>query len=151
MDMSTKQQWIPLAGLAGTIAIAIYAVVQLNGQAQAPIADFTSAAMAQVRDARGQTVLQGQFGDPVAEDDGLERRAILSPPGRDTDAAGEAEVEYKKSGATIQEVEFTVHNLQPDSGFVFAIDGTAVANAKTDRRGRAKVEIDVRLPAPAGR
>jgi hypothetical protein len=149
--MSTKRQWIPLAGLAGTIAIAIYAVVQLTAQAQAPIADFTSATMAQVRDAQGQTVLDGQFEDPVAEDDGLERRAMLSPAGSDTDAAGEAEVEYKKSGARIQEVEFTVHNLQPDSGFVFVIDGTAVANAKTDRRGRAKVEIDVRMPATAAR
>jgi hypothetical protein len=149
--MSTQQQWIPLGGLVGTIAIAIYAVVQLNGQAQAPIADFTNAATAQVRDAQGQTVLQGQFEAPVEEDDGLERRAMLSPAGSDADATGEAEVEYKKSGATTQEVEFTVHNLQPDTGFVFAIDGTAVANAKTDRRGRAKVEIDVRLPAPAAR
>lgn len=147
--MSTQRQWIPLGGLVGTIAIAIYAVVQLNGQAQAPIADFTNAATAQVRDAQGQTVLQGQFEAPVEEDDGLERRAMLSAAGSDADAAGEAEVEYKKSGATTQEVEFTVHNLQPDAGFVFAIDGTAVANAKTDRRGRAKVEIDVRLPAPA--
>ena len=149
--MNVTRQWIPLGGLAGTIAMAVYAVVQLNGQTSAPIGDFTNAAMAQVRDAQGQAVLQGQFEAPVEEDGALERRAMLSPAGSDADAAGEAEVEYKKSGATTQEVEFTVHNLQPDSSFVFAVDGTTVATAKTDRRGRAKVEIDVRMPASAAR
>ena len=149
--MSTTRQWIPLGGLAVTIALSIYAVVQLDGQAQAPAADFTNAAMAQVRDAQGQIVLHGQFMAPVEEDGGLERRATLAAAGSDKDAAGEAEIEYAKSGATKQEVEFTVHNLPPNADFVFAIDGTDVGSKKTDRRGRAKIELDVQIPGTATR
>jgi hypothetical protein len=147
--MGSTRQWIPAAGLLATVAAAAYAVVQLNGQAQAPNGDFTDASTAFVRDGQGQTVLQGQFAAPIEEDGDLERRATLTPVGSDADAAGEAEVEFAKTGATTQEVEFTVRNLQPDTNFVFAIDGTDVASVKTDRRGRAEVELDVRMPGTA--
>ena len=149
--MGSIRQWIPAGGLLATIVAAAYAVVQLNGQGQAPTGDFTNASTAFVRDAQGQTVLQGQFMAPVEEDGGLERRATLAPAGSDADAAGEAEVEFAKTGATTQEVEFTVRNLPPEATFVFAIDGTDVASAKTDRRGRADVELDVRMPGTAPR
>ena len=149
--MRSTRQWIPVGGLLTTVAAAAYAVVQLNGQAQAPTGDFTNASTAFVRDAQGQTVLQGQFTAPVEEDGGLERRATLAAAGSDADAAGEAEVEFAKTGATTQEVEFTVRNLQPETSFVFAIDGTDVASAKTDRRGRAEVELNVRMPGTAPR
>lgn len=86
--MRTPSQLIPLGGLLATIAAAAYAVVQLSGQAQAPTGDFTNAATAQVRDARGQIVLQGDFMPPVEEDGGLERRATLAATGVDTDASG---------------------------------------------------------------
>ena len=69
----TRQQWIPLVGLVGTIAVALYAVVQLQGQAQAPTADLTKATTVQVKDAQGRIVLQGEFLAPVDEDGGLER------------------------------------------------------------------------------
>jgi hypothetical protein len=149
--MGTTRQWIPAGGLLATVAAAAYAVVQLSAQAQPPTGDFTNASTAFVRDAQGQTVLQGQFMAPVEEDGGLERRAMLAPAGSDADAAGEAEVEFARTGATKQEVEFTVRNLQPDATFVFAIDGTDVASAKTDRRGRAEVELDVWMPGSAPR
>ena len=55
--------------------------MQLNGQAQAPTADLTNAAKAEVRDAQGRVVLQGQFMMPVEEDGNLERRAVLTPTG----------------------------------------------------------------------
>jgi hypothetical protein len=149
--MGSRRQWIPAGGLLATVVAAAYAVVQLNGQAQPPTGDFTNAATAFVRDAQGQTVLQGQFMAPVEEDGGLERRATLTPAGSDADAAGEAEVEFAKTGATKQEVEFTVRNLQPDATYVFAIDGTDVASAKTNRQGRADIELDVRMPGSAPR
>jgi hypothetical protein len=149
--MGTKRQWIPAGGLLATVAAASYAVVQLSAQAQPPTGDFTKASTAFVRDAQGQTVLQGRFMPPVEEDDGLELRAALAPAGSDADAAGEAEVEFAKTGATMQEVEFTVRNLPPDTNFVFAIDGTDVASTRTDRRGRADVEVDVRMPGSAPR
>jgi hypothetical protein len=142
----TRQQWIPLTGLVATIAVALYAVVQLQGQAQAPVADFTKATTVQVKDAQGQIVLQGEFMAPVEEDGGLERRATLAPTGVDADAAGEAEVEFEKTAVTTQEVEFAVRNVQPGARFSFVIDGIDVASATSDRRGRADVELDVRMP-----
>jgi hypothetical protein len=142
----TRQQWIPLTGLVATIAVALYAVVQLQGQPQAPTADFTKATTVQVKDAQGQIVLQGEFMAPVEEDGGLERRATLAPTGVDTDAAGEAEVEFAKTTVTTQEVEFAVRNLQPGASFSFVIDGIDVASTTSDQRGRADVELDVRMP-----
>ena len=68
--------------------------------------------MAQVRDAQGQVVLQGQFMPPDEEDDDVERHATLAPTGVDADAAGEAEVEFAKAAPTSQEVEFSVTNLR---------------------------------------
>jgi hypothetical protein len=147
--MRTTREWIPIAGLLATIAAAAYAVVQLNGQGQTLTGDFTSAATAQVRDAQGQIVLQGQFMPPVEEDGGLERRATLAPTGVDADAAGEAEVEFEKNAPSEQEVEFAVRNLAAGATFTFVIDGTDVASATTDRQGRAEVELDVRMPGAA--
>ena len=131
--MRTPSQLIPFGGLVATIVAAAYAVVQLSGQTQAPAGDFRSAATAQVRDAQAQIVLQGEFMPPVEEDGGLERRATLATTGVDPDAGGEAEVEFDKAGATEQEVEFAVRNLQPGATFTFVIDGTDVASATTDR------------------
>jgi hypothetical protein len=143
--MRTPSQWIPVGGLFATIAAAAYSVVQLSGQ-QAPTGDFTNPATAQVRDAQGQIVMQGEFMARVEEDGEIERHATLAPTGVDPDAEGEAEIEFAKSGATQQEVEFAVRNLQPGASVTFVIDGTDVASATTDSRGRAEVELDVRMP-----
>ena len=140
------RQWIPVAGLIVTIAVTGYMVVQLNGQTPPPAHDFTNAATAQVRDAQGQVILQGQFAAPVEEDGGLERIASLSPTGSDADATGEAEVEFAKSAPTGQEVEFSVENLPPGTALTFVIDGVDVASATTDRQGSAEVELEVRMP-----
>jgi hypothetical protein len=144
--MQTPSQLIPLGGLLATIAAAAYAVVQLSGQTQMPTGDFTNAATAQVRDAQGQIVLQGDFTPPVEEDGELERRASLAATGVDADASGEAEIEFAKSAPSEQEVEFTVQNLPPRASVTFVIDGTDVATATTDSRGRAEAEVDVRMP-----
>ena len=144
--MKSTRQLIPLGGLVITVVAAGYMVIQLNGQAATPAGDFTNAATAQVRDAQGQIVLQGQFMPPVEEDGGLERIATLAPTGIDTDAAGEAEVEFAKTAPAVQEVEFSVENLQAGATFTFVIDGTDVATATTDQRGRAEVEMDVKMP-----
>lgn len=142
----TTRQWIPLGGLLATIVAAAYAVVQLSAQTQAPAGDFTKARMAQVRDGQGRIVLEGQFMAPEEEDGALERRATLAPTGVDPDAAGEAEVEFARTGATTQEVEFDVENLAPGTSVTFMIDGMDIASATTDRRGHVDVELDVRMP-----
>jgi hypothetical protein len=151
--MSDKRALIPLAGLLATIAFAIYMVVKLGGQdATATTGNFTNATLAEVRDAQGHVVLQGQFNPVDEDDDDIERKAILKPAGTDTDAAGEAEVEFAKSAPATQEIEFSVSGLPAATTFTFVIDGQQVATATTDRRGSAEVEVDVRMPgAPAAR
>ena len=145
--MTDTRQWIPIGGLLATIAAASYGVVHLHGQARTPTtADFTKATTVQVKNAQGQVVLQGDFQSPVEEDGGFERRASLAPTGVDADAAGEAEIEFAKTGATRQEVEFTVRNVDPGVNFTFVIDGIDVASATSNQRGRADVELDVRMP-----
>ena len=142
----TRQQWIPIGGLLATIAAASYGVVHLHGQTQAAAADFTKATTVQVKNAQGQVVLQGEFQAPVEEDGGFERRAPLAPTGVDADATGEAEVEFGKAGSTQQELEFGVRNVEPGASFTFVIDGIDVASATSNQRGRADVELDVRMP-----
>jgi hypothetical protein len=143
--MKSKSQRIALTGLAAVVAAAVYTVAQTSGQTSAPTGDFTNAAVAQVRDAQGQVVLQGQFMAPVEEDGGFERRASLTPTGADRDAAGEAEVEYTKTAPAEQEVEFSVSNLSPGATFTFVIDGIDIASATADNKGEAEVELDVKL------
>jgi hypothetical protein len=144
--MRNSSQWIPIGGLLATIAITFYIVAQLNGQSLAAANDFTNAATAEVKDEQGRTVLQGPFMPAVEEDGDLERRATLAGTGIDADATGEAEVEFAKAAPTEQEVEFSVTNLPAGARLTFAIDGTDVATATTDRRGRAEVELTVKMP-----
>lgn len=147
--MDDTRQIIPFGGLIATMMAAGYMVVQLHGQVTAPAAtgDYTNAATVQVRDAQGQIVLEGQFTPAVEEDGDVERRAMLAPTGVDTDATGEAEVEFAKAAPIEQEVEFSVTNLAAGATFTFVIDGTDVAAATTDRRGRAELELTVRMPS----
>ena len=143
--MSDTRQAIPVVGLLATFAVAAYMVVQLNGQ-EPVTGDFTNAATAEVRDAQGQVVLRGLFAQTDEEDDDIERSATLEPTGIDTDAAGEAEVEFSKAAASEQEIEFSVRNLEVGGMFTFVIDGVDVGTATADRRGRAEVEVDVPIP-----
>lgn len=141
----TTRQWIPAGGLVATIAMAVYVVVQLSAQAPPTTGDFTKATMAQVRDGQGWIVLEGPFMAPVEADGNLERRATLMSTGVVGNAAGEAEVEFAKTAATTQEVEFDVRNLPPGTSVTFVIDGTDIASATTDRHGHAEAERDLRI------
>jgi hypothetical protein len=144
--MRDKKQLIPIAGLLGTMAISVYMVTRLSGQGTAPTGDFTNAAVAEVRDAQGQVVLRGQFVVAEEEDDDVERKATLEPTGIDDDAGGEAEVELARANPVEQEVEFSVRNLQGGAAFTFVIDGTDVATATADQRGRCEVELEIKMP-----
>ncbi len=141
-----KRQIIPAAGLVATAVAAVYMVVQLTGQTLQPTADFTNAVLAEVRNAHGEAILSGQFQLVEEEDNDVERKATLAPTGVDADAAGEAEIEFSKAAPAEQEVEFSVRNIAPGAVLTFVIDGTDVATATADTRGRADVELDVRMP-----
>ena len=148
--MSNTRQIVPIAGLAGTLALAVYMVTLLHAQTTVPAADFTNAAIAEVEDSQGQIVLRGQFAvADEQDDDDVERKAALQPAGTDTDAAGEAEVEFAKSAPAQQEVEFSVRNLAAGTSVTFLIDGHVIGQASVDRRGRAELEVDVPRPGAA--
>jgi len=150
--MNRKRQIIPIAGLLATMAIAAYMVVQMQGQTPALTADFTSAAVAEVRDAQGQVLLRGTFALTDEADDDIERRAILAPEnGTVGGGRGEAEVEISRNDRAKQEVEFSVENMPASTALSFSIDGVQVASATTDDRGRAEIELDVAMPGAAPR
>jgi hypothetical protein len=136
--------WIALAG--SSMAISVIAV--LGAQApQGTAFDFTQAALAEVKNAQGQVVLTGRFAVSADDDDEEERKATLAATSVDADASGEAEVEVSGSGDNRkQEVEFSVHNVQPGGTFTFVIDGRSWMTAAADDRGRIEVEREVALP-----
>ena len=142
--MRLQHQIIPIAGLIGTVAVAGYMTIQLHAQT-AGARDFATAAVAEVQDSNGQLLLRGQFAAVEEEDDDdVERKATLEPAGADTDAAGEAEVEFAREAPSEPEIEFSVRNLQPGATVRFLIDGAQIGEATTDSRGRAEIEIDPR-------
>jgi hypothetical protein len=143
-----RLQWIPIAGLLATMAVAVYMVVQLSAQsASVQAGDFRNAAVAEVQDAQGQVLLRGRFELIEEEDDDTERKAPLEPTGADTDAYGEAEVEYSNTNPAEQEVEFSIRNVTPDATYTFVIDGEVVGTATADQKGRAEFDRDVKAPA----
>jgi hypothetical protein len=146
--MGATRQIIPLAGLAATMGIAAYMVVQMHGQA-ALTGDFSNASVAEVRDAQGQVVLRGDFAPTEEADDDVERRAVLAPPDGTSGTSGEAGVEIARNDASVQEVEFSVSGLTPGTTLTFTIDGVQVAQGTTDTRGHLEVELDVAMPRSA--
>lgn len=140
--MTDKRQFIPLAGLIATIAVAIYMVAQLDAQTPTLKGNFSNAAVAEVRDSQGQVVLRGQFAAVEEDDDDIERKATLQPSGSDTDAAGEAEVETSTATPSEQEIEFSIRNVEPGMTYTFVIDGQDVGAATADQRGRAELEVE---------
>jgi hypothetical protein len=148
--MTSRRQIIPIAGLVATVAIAVYMIAQLNGQQATPTGDFTNAATAEVRDAQGQVLLRGQFAAVEEDDDDVERKAQLQSTGVDPDAVGEAEVEFSRNAPAEQEIEFSVRNVAPGAVLTFVIDGTEIASATADSRGRAEAEFDVRTAGAPG-
>ena len=144
--MNNTRRLISIAGILATFAATAYMVVQLRAQQGSPTADLTNATMAEVRDTAGQVVLRGQFTLVEEEDSDVERKAELKATGTDTDAAGEAEVEYARSSPKTQEVEFSVRNLQAGVVYTFVVDSTEVATVTADKDGRAEVELEIRMP-----
>jgi hypothetical protein len=137
---------IPIAGLIALIAVAGYMVVDTGAQATNVTGNFTNAAMAEIRDAQGRTVLQGQFAVNIEDDDDTERKATLKQTGVDADAAGSAEVEWPKAGGP-QEIEFSATGLEAGAKFTCVIDGQELATITADKKGNAEVELEVKMSA----
>ena len=145
--MKTRKT-ISLAALATAIAAASVLGIYLNAQGGPQLqADFTNAAVAEVRNAQGAVVLRGDFIRNDEDDDDIERKAVLKAAGPDADATGDAEVEFPKTAVVVQEIEFSVKNLTPGATYTFVIDGKTVTTAKTGKDGSANVDLDVKMPA----
>ncbi len=137
--------------LLAVLALAVCLTGLLQAQAQEPElrADFTNAAIAEVRDAQGAVVLRGEFVLNEEDDDDTERKAVLKAAGPVAEAVGEAEVEFPRTGDIVQEIEFSVKHLTPRAKYTFVIDGQAVTTAATGGDGSGSVELKVKLPAAA--
>jgi autotransporter translocation and assembly factor TamB len=148
MEVHVKNsvQTVSIAGLVTTMAFALFSIVQLHGTAAAQITgDFRNAAMAEVRDAQGQTLLRGTFVVAESDDAGeVERLAKLEGANTSVTATGEAEVEYEEDTPTVQEVELTVTGITAGAEVTLVIDGAVVTTAKADTRGRVNVEVAVK-------
>jgi hypothetical protein len=142
--MSKTRKMIPIAGLFAVIGVTAYMVVQLAAQSTNVTGNFTNAAIAEIRDAQGRTVLQGQFAVTTEEDDDTERKAPLKPTAIDADAAGEAEIEWPKAGGP-QEIEFTATGLEPGAKFTCVIDNQEIVTVTADKKGKAEVELEVKM------
>jgi hypothetical protein len=133
----------------GSIALIVAGLTPLDAQApRDSAADFTKAALAEVKNASGQVVLSGKFVvETDKDDDDEERKAKLAPTPVDADAEGEAEIEVSGTGSSRrQEVEFSLSNLQPGAVYTLVIDGKVFATVTANERGRAEHERYVPLP-----
>ncbi|HEX4915989.1 MAG TPA: hypothetical protein VFV51_18645 [Vicinamibacterales bacterium] len=144
--MSKKVHVMSMAGLLLVALAASVAVTQLYGeQLQTIGGDFRNAAVAEVHDAQGQVLLRGSFAPVETDDEGeIERLAPLTAVASQVTAKGEAEVEYQRDAPTEQEVELSLSGLGAGTEIAFVIDGTKIATAKADQRGRVSIELSVK-------
>lgn len=137
---------VSIAGLVAVAAASSVAVAQLNGQQGSPLSgDFRNAAVAEVHDAQGQVLLRGSFAPVDTDDEGeVERLAPLTAVQSGVEAKGEAEVEYQTDAPADQEVELSLSGLTAGTQVTFVIDGTTIATATANKRGRVSVEMAVK-------
>ena len=133
------------ASIAGVFAVAItvVGVTQLSGAPGPRIAgDFRNAAVAEVKNAHGQILMRGNFAPIDADDEGeVERLAVLASAVAGGVLAGEAEIEYQADSPDQQEIELNATGVTAGTVVTLVIDGTEVATATADKRGRVSVEV----------
>lgn len=131
------------------MAIATVAAGQLYGQKASPLTgDFRNATSAEVRDAQGQPLLRGSFAPVDADDKGeVERLAKLTPVTPGSSATGKAEVEYQANKPSEQEIELKATGIAAGAQVTLVIDGTTVATATADKKGKVELEVEARSTA----
>jgi hypothetical protein len=145
------------------IALGIVASAWLAGPAAAQelflpedIGDLSVGKVIEVRDSKGTAVLCGPLEKKPPEGNEYESEGKLIGCGNPTKAAGESEVEVKKTEKGLnQEVELTVFGLAPEATYSIYIDTTKVGTFQTDKSGAAEVELKTpkvkpQPPAPSG-
>jgi hypothetical protein len=140
---------VHIASIGGLLAVALgasVAVAQLNGEQMQPISgDFRNAAVAEVQDVQGQVLMRGSFAPVDTDDEGeIERLAPMTAVQSQVTAKGEADVEYQIDAPAEQEVELSLSGLAAGTEIAFVIDGTKIATAKADNRGKVSIELAVK-------
>jgi hypothetical protein len=97
----------------------------------------------EVKDASGQLILSGTFGNAVQERKELERQAVLAATNVIPAATGVAEIEIStdKASFTEQELELSVKHLSAGTKFHLFVDGQEVASFTTNHQGKAELEF----------
>jgi hypothetical protein len=106
------------------------------------LGDVSDAQIVEIRDARGATLLSGEFRSRVDAIGNVEKDAALADPaGRRV--IGEIELEIPAAGRPNRraELEVDVMGLPPSATFLVAIDDRVVGSFKTDDRGSFDMEL----------
>jgi hypothetical protein len=105
--------------------------------------DLASASAIELRDASGQVVLSGRFGEAETDDDGgdLERTADLAAASGSAKGEAEIEISANAAGARRQQLEVEVEGLTAGMSLSVVVDGKTLGTITTDPRGKAEVDL----------
>jgi hypothetical protein len=130
--------------LGACIAVGVAAAPYVPDQppAAAPLPDLSGAAIVEVRDARGRTILSGEFRsrtDPLGNE---EKDAALTD-GKGQQVVGEIEIEIPGPQAANQEQELEVDIIRvaPNGKFAVFIDDREIMTFLSDDRGSIDMEV----------
>jgi hypothetical protein len=113
------------------------------------LGDLSEAQVVEVRDARGVTVLSGEFRSRVDALRNTEKEAALMDRGGSR-VIGEIEIELPPPGRENRRPTLAVDivDLQPQQTFTIVIDDRAVAMFMSDERGSVDTELQAPEPTP---
>ena len=134
-----------LAGLLGGFLVAgllASRLVPAAGEPGSTLPDLSHAQLVEVRDARGRTVLSGEFREREDPLGNITRdAALVDRPGHHVIGEIEINVPGPHSMAPGQELEIDIIEMRPNSKYSLFIDDREIATFTTDDRGSIDMEI----------
>jgi hypothetical protein len=144
---STSYDRLPVA-LAGVLAAFLSAgiiasqFVPATGEADSPLPDLSSAQLVEIRDARGRTVLSGEFRERVDPLGNITRDAgLVDRPGHHVIGEIEINIPGPHAMAPGQELEIDIIEMSANAKYSLFIDDREVATFTTDDRGSVDMEV----------
>lgn len=107
------------------------------------ISNLSEVKSVEIKDANGQLILSGNFGNATQDGKELEREAVLAATTVIPAATGVAEIEISTGKASFieQELELSVKHLSAGTIFHLFVDSQEVAPFKTNHEGKAELEF----------
>jgi hypothetical protein len=135
---------IALAALLGGFLVAGLGGSRLMSGTASPasgLPDLSSAQIVEIRDARGRTVLSGDFRERTDPMGNIEKDAALVDR-RGRQVIGEVEIEIPGPASTsTQELEIDIIQIEPNAKYSVYVDDSEIATFTTDDRGSIDTEI----------